>query len=182
MLEALAAKALALMASLSMFLFSSYSGNDPSLSVLRGVSGKSYLQLETRLIGAFENDFVDVFKSGAPIPVNYTVEIRSKGKIKGTRAFSNVVRYDSRSNSYKIIQSGSGRTSHTSSYQTMLEEVSLLECSLPIETSWGEVKVRLETWLPTVHFDQIDRRVDLIVLWKFRRPSVSAVFDLRRLS
>lgn len=182
MFEALGAKALAMVASLSMFLFSSYSGNDPGLSALRGVPSKNHLQLTTHLNGAFENDFEDVFRSGTLIPIHYKVEIRSKGRIVLTRNFSNSVQYDSRANSYKIINSGMSRTSHAATYEAMLNEASSLECSVPVEQSWGEVNVRLEAWLPTVNFTQIDRRVDLMVLWKFQRPAAKGVIDLRRVN
>jgi hypothetical protein len=169
-------KIMAGVASLAMFLFSSYTGNDPGFEALRGYSGKKHLQLTTRLVSAFENDFPDVFKSGSLITVNFTVEIRSKGRVVATHNFSNSVQYDTRQGSYSIRRSNSGRRLTTDSYRDMVREISGLDCALPIQQDWGMVDVRVEAWLPTVHFAQIDKDVDLMVLWKLQRPSVRGSF------
>ncbi len=167
---------------LAMFLFSSYSGNDPRFSNLRGRNGTSYLQLTTSLINAFDNDFPDVFKSGTLITVNFKVELRSKGRVLGTHDFRNTVQYDSRQNIYSVYCSATERRNTTSSYRSMITDVALLDCSVPIQQSWEKVDVKVEAWLPSVYFEQINRTVDLMVLWRLQRPTVRNSFNVKIVS
>ncbi len=182
MLEALTGKVFATVASLSMFLFSSYSGNDPSFRALNSRVGGNYLQLHTSLVGAFDNDFPDVFKSSTVIPVNFSLIIKSGRRTLSEKQFQNRVRYDPGKGIYEVYLSGMKRTIETESYNHMLAEISGFECSVPYNPDWGVVSVRLEASLPTVKFTQLKKPVDLMVLWKFHKPRVNANLDLRKTS
>lgn len=179
MLEALSTKFLAGIMSLSMFLFSSYTGNDPSFRSLKGFVNNNYLQLSTSLDAAFDNDFPDVFKSGTPITMLYKVEIKAVSGVVFQKTYYNRCTYDAMKGSYKIYQSGMGQSQLTDSYNVMIYLMQQVSCSVPVEKTWGNVSVSLEAWLPTVEFSQINRKVDLMVLWKFRRPSVKANVNTR---
>lgn len=179
MLETLGAKILSGIVTLSMFLFSSYTGNDPAFTAIRGSMGRSYIQLSTRLAGAFDNDFPDVFRSGTKITVYYKVNIRSKGKLVASREFQNSVQYDSRQNIYTVRLSGTDRGYQTSDYRLMVNDLATMECSMPIQSSWGYSTVEFEAWLPTVYFDKIDKKVNLMVLWNYSRPKLKSEFNLR---
>ncbi|HQQ68644.1 MAG TPA: hypothetical protein PLX77_07435, partial [Candidatus Cloacimonadota bacterium] len=61
MFEALGAKFLAGVVSLSMLLFSSFEGNDPALGSFSYSKTGSYVHLKTQLQTAFENDFPSIF-------------------------------------------------------------------------------------------------------------------------
>jgi len=180
MLEALSAKVMAGLVSLSMFLFSTYTGNDPQLSSLKATMGRSYLQLNTHLVSAFDNDFPEVFKSGTTIPVHFKLEIKSKRRNLWSKQYTNSTRYDSATGFWSVSQSASGRTVKLSSYQQMITAMAHLDCSIPYESSWGEVNVKVEAWLPTVNFDKIDRKVNLMVLWNYQRPVAKASYNLRK--
>lgn len=180
MFEALTAKVLATVVSLSMFLFSSYSGNDPALRAISSRVGGEYLQLRTSLTGAFDNDFPDVFKSGSVIPVNFKLTIKSGNKKVLERAYQNRVRYNPAKGIYEVYTAGMNRTIETESYAHMLAEISGFDCSIPIKPEWGVVSVQLSASLPTIKFAQLNKPVDLMVLWKYNKPQASASIDLRK--
>jgi hypothetical protein len=178
MFEALTAKMFATVVSLSMFLFSSYTGNDPAFRALTGRVGENYLQFRTTLTAAFDNDFPDVFKSGANIPIDFTLQIKSGNKTWLERRYQNRVRFDPATGVYHVHLTGMNRNVQTSSYQQMITEISSFECSVPYNPVWGKVTARLEAKLPTVRFEQINKSVDLMVLWRYQRPSTSISLNL----
>ncbi|MDY0152562.1 MAG: hypothetical protein RBS43_09855 [Candidatus Cloacimonas sp.] len=178
MFEALTAKVFATVVSLSMFLFSSYTGNDPAFRALNAKAGVSYLQFRTTLVAAFDNDFPDVFKSGASIPVDFTLQIKSGNKIRLERKYQNKVQYNPSTGIYYVFIAGMNRNLQTESYQQMLSAISGFECSVPYDSAWGKVSVHLEAKLPTVRFQQINKAVDLMVLWRYQRPSITTYLNL----
>ena len=182
MFEAISAKVFATVVSLSMFLFSSYTGNDPAFSALNSKVGESYLQLNTSLISAFDNDFPDVFKSGAKIPVDFTVKIKSGRRTLSERKFQNSVQFDPTKGLFTVYSAGMNRSIQTASYQQMIAGVSDFECSIPYRSNWGQVHISVEATLPTIRFAQINKPVDLMVLWRYQHPKVNTSIVLRSVS
>lgn len=180
MLEALTGKVLATVVTLSVFLFSSYTGNDPAFGNLNSRAGDSYLQLRTSLVSAFENDFPDVFQSGSTIPVNFKLLIRNKNGVLVNRNFQNSVRYDPATAVFEVRSSGMNRKLQTANYSAMISEISGFECSIPFSSSWGTVSVSLEASLPSVRFEQLKKKVDLMVLWKYQKPKISTQLNLKK--
>ncbi len=180
MFEAITGKVFATIVSLSVFLFSSYTGNDPAFGTLNSRAGESYLQLRTSLVSAFENDFPDVFKSGSTIPVNFILTIRNKNGVLVNRNFQNSVRYDPAQAVYEVKTGGMNRKLQTPNYHTMISEISGFECSIPYRSSWGIVSVSLEASLPSVRFEQLQKKVDLMVLWKYQKPKINTQLNLKK--
>lgn len=179
MLEALSAKMMAGLVSLSMFLFSSYTGNDPALSALRFLVGRSYLQVSTHLVGAFDNDFPELFRSGTSIPIHFKLELKSNNRVVWNRQYTNRVQYDPATGVWNVSMGASGRSVKFTSYREMLDAIAVLDCSVPFESSWKEVNARVEAWMPTVRLESIERDINLMVLWNYKRPVVKASIDLR---
>ncbi|PKN77638.1 MAG: hypothetical protein CVU48_10975 [Candidatus Cloacimonetes bacterium HGW-Cloacimonetes-1] len=182
MIGSIAGKIVASVVSLSTFIFSSYTGNDPALRSLSGFVNNGYLQLSTALDYAFDNDFPDVFKSGTKIDIYYNVELKNNNQLLFKKTYFNSVQFNHMTGTYKIQQSGTGQSFETSSYKEMITAVSTLSCSVPLNKKWQEVAAEIEVWLPTVEFRQINRRVDLMVLWKFRKPSAKSIYNVRFMS
>lgn len=180
MFEALGAKILTTVASVAMFLFSSYTGNDPSLSPLSTRVGDNYLQVETRLENAFVNDFEDIFKSGTTIPVVFKLKIRSGRTVFSEKQFINRVRYDHAKDLYIVSLEGMNRNLQLSSPAELVSELSVLHCSLPYNPKWGKVTLNVEASLAAVRFQQVKGPVDLMVLWKYHKPQVSKNLDLTK--
>jgi hypothetical protein len=78
MLEAITGKVFATIVTLSVFLFSSYTGNDPAFRTLNCRAGEKYLVVRSSLISAFDNDFPDVFKSGSRSPSIFSLVSATK--------------------------------------------------------------------------------------------------------
>lgn len=180
MFEALGAKILTTVASVSTFLFSSYTGNDPSLRPISTRVGDNYIQVETRLENAFVNDFEDIFKSGTSIPVVFKLKIRSGRTVFSEMQFINRVRYDHAKGLYLVSLEGMNRNLQLSSPAQLVSEISALHCSLPYDRKWGKVTLSMEASLSAVRFQQVKGPVDLMVLWKYRKPKASKNLDLTK--
>lgn len=179
MLDALSTRVLAGVVSLSMLLFSSFKGNDPRLSSISHSKSGSFVYLRAQLQSAFENDFPSIFASGTPIPVHYNLEVRSGNSVVARRRVVNQVSYDPASGVYELVRDGAQAT-FTESIDEVKRELAYFEYALPYQSSWGMVSAKIEAELPKVHFRQLDKELDLMVLWKYKKPATKAQIDLRR--
>ena len=68
----------------------------------------------------------------------------------------------------------------TSSVEQIIKEVSQYSFSIPYQSSWGLVSVSIQAELPVVRFEKLDKDMDLMVLWKHRKPSAKIQIDLRK--
>ena len=171
-------KIMAGLLSVSALMFSSYTGNKPEFRPLQCRTGQNYLIIKAKLDKAFDNDFSDVFKCGKPITVWYKVEIRQGGNILFNRSYRHTVSFDPMTATWELYTSENSRKIIHDSYQKLLDETSELECSIPRENSWRNIEVRAEAWLPSIEVTNPDRTVDLMVLWKYKRPATRAAFVL----
>jgi hypothetical protein len=178
MFEALGAKFLTGVVSLSMLLFSTFQGNDPRISSINHSRSGSYLYLRASLQSAFDNDFPSIFASGAIIPVHYMLEVKNGNTVVLRRRVVNKVSYDPATGVYEILKEGSAPV-FTESVEQVKRELSTFEYALPYQRSWKLLSVKLEAQLPKVHFTQLDKELDLMVLWKYKKPSAKAQLNLR---
>ncbi|HPF08579.1 MAG: hypothetical protein PHU99_08970 [Candidatus Cloacimonetes bacterium] len=178
MFEALGARVLAGVVSLSMLLFSTFQGNDPRFGSISHNKSGSYVYLKAQLQSAFDNDFPSIFASGTSIPVYYNLEVRNGSNLVLRKRLINQVNYDPASGIYAIIREGEA-TSYTESLELVKRELSAFEYALPYQKSWKILNVKLEAELPKVIFSQLNKELDLMVLWKYRKPSSKAQIDLR---
>jgi len=180
MFEALSAKVFTTLASVSMFLFSSYTGNDPGFSNITARVGENYLQVQTKLENAFTNDFTDVFSSGVSIPVVYKLSITSGRSTLLEKRFVNRVRYDHAKGVYFLSLETTNRELELTSQAQMVAQLSAFACSVPYNRNWGKVTVKVEASLSSVRFQQVKEPVDLMVLWKYHKPKISNTLDLKQ--
>ena len=66
----------------------------------------------------------------------------------------------------------------TRSVEEIIKEVSYYSFSIPYQQIWGEVSIRIQAELPKLRFDNADKDVDLMVLWKYKKPSVKSTANL----
>jgi len=171
-------KVMAGLLSISALMFSSYTGNEPVFRPLQCRSGQNYLIVTARLENAFDNDFADVFKCGKPISLYYKIELRQGGNTVQSGTYRHTVTYDPMNATWELYTSENGQKEIYNSYLKLLNDISVLECSLPRGSAWRSIEIRAEAWLQQVELTQPDRRVDLMVLWKFKRPAAKRVFNL----
>lgn len=182
MFDSIIGKVLAGMVSLSALMFSSYTGNEPVFLPLQSRVGNKYLMLKATINNAFDNDFSDVFKCGKPIHVWFKTEIRQNNRVVFTRNFRHTIMYDPMNASWSLFRSETNQTEIFTNYKALLIGISELECTIPINNNWKIVEARVESWLPEIEITQSNRKVDLMVLWKFSRPKVKALLNLESTS
>ena len=180
MFELLGTRIMAGVLSLSMLLFSSFQGNDPQLSAIKHYSSSSTLYLSGELISAFNNDFDSIFASSAPIPVYFNLNIKSGSHTVVNRQFKHLVSFNPATGIYVLRKDGEPEILRTSSVQQVIREISHYKFSVPYQSSWGLVTVSIKAEMPMVRFEELDKNMDLMVLWKHKKPSAKIQIDLRK--
>jgi hypothetical protein len=180
MFEAISSKILTGVVSLSMLLFSSFKGNDPSLSVINHRTSSSYLYLSGELLSAFDNDFSSIFASGVPIPIYFNLNIKSGNRTVVNKRFQHVVSFDPVSGVYELQKQGNPEVFRSKAVNEVIRELSLYQLSVPYQSTWGIVSVKLEAELPAVRFQELDQETDLMILWKYKKPAAKTQIDLRK--
>jgi len=179
MFEVLGTKILAGVVSLSMLLFSSFKGNDPLISSISTAKTGSYLYLKANLENAFENDFPSIFASGSKIPVHYDLVVHQGSRTVASHRITNTVKFDPTTGIYELKQ-GNKSPVFTESPEEVKRTLAAFEYSLAYQSAWNKINVKLEAHLPKVHFQQLNKELDLMVLWKYKKPSVKTLIDIRK--
>ena len=179
MFEAFGSRVLAGVVSLSMLLFSSFKGNDPKMTNLGYRNSDSFLYVSGIMENAFDNDFPTIFASGTPISVIYDLEIRQGNRIVAKNSFRHTVNYNPATGIYELRKDGRGDLFRSDSVQDIMRHLSSFDFGIPHQPSWAQVQIRIEARLPVVHFDTMNKEVDLMVLWKYKKPSARIHADLR---
>ncbi|MDD3535703.1 MAG: hypothetical protein PHC50_06125 [Candidatus Cloacimonetes bacterium] len=180
MFDALGSKVFSTVVALSMLLFSSFKGNDPAISQFQLSKTDSYLYVKAQLSTAFENDFPSIFASGVPVNIHYDLDLRGANGYHGKRRVTNRISYDLATGIYEIRKEGLPSI-YSKSISEVLHEAAHLEVAIPYNREWGELKVKLSASLPKVYFKELGKQMDLMVLWKYKKPGASGSIDLRRL-
>ncbi|MCK9557069.1 MAG: hypothetical protein PHQ78_01600 [Candidatus Cloacimonetes bacterium] len=180
MLEALGAKVLSGIVAFSLLMFSSFEGNDPRFEPLKIAKNDSYLFISSKLVSAFDNDFPSIFSSGTPIPIHFTISIRKGSRILGQSRFTHTVTFDTAKGVYQLDKGMGGTALLTKSMEEIIQEVSHFSVSVPYRKNWGDVSIRIEAKLPKLRFNKTDKDVDLMVLWKYKKPSAKSTVNLHK--
>ncbi|MCK9584524.1 MAG: hypothetical protein M0R69_06400 [Candidatus Cloacimonetes bacterium] len=180
MFEALGTRIMVGVISLSMLLFSSFKGNDPQLGTINHYSSSSTLYLSGELLSAFDNDFDTVFASSATIPVYFTLKIKSGNRNVVNRQFKHLVKFNPATGIYELRKDGKPDVFRSSSMQQIVKEISQYSFSVPYQSSWGLISVSVQAEMPIVRFEELNKEVDLMVLWKYKKPSAKIQIDLRK--
>lgn len=180
MFEVLGSKLLVGVVSLSMLLFSSFKGNDPQLSAINHRSSSTKLYLSGELLYAFDNDFDSIFASSAPIPVHFQLKIKSGKRVVVNQRFTHLVSYSPATGIYELRKDGQTDILRTSSVQQIIKGISQYSFSLPYQSSWGLCSVSIKAEMPVLRLEELDKEVDLMVLWKYKKPSAKLQIDLRK--
>ncbi|MCK9333104.1 MAG: hypothetical protein PHY41_03950 [Candidatus Cloacimonetes bacterium] len=181
MLEALGTKVFSGIVSLSLLLFSSFKGNDPHFGAISVRRSESFIYVSGSLQSAFENDFPSIFSSGTKIPIYFRIHIRQDGKTLSKQRFSHTVSFDTVTGIYELDRGKTNELFRSDSIEDLIREVSKFNFAFPHQAHWEHLNIRIEAELPKVRFEQLNKQVDLMVLWKYKKPSTKAVANLRQL-
>jgi hypothetical protein len=178
MMEGILGKVMAGWMSLTALMFSSYTGNDPVFSPLQCRLGQNYLMVTAKLEKAFDNDFRDVFNCGKQVVLNYKIEVMHSGIKVSTSTYRHSITYDPMNAAWSVNKSETHQKDIITTYEQLLAEISQLECSIPCDLKWKQVEISAEAWLQPVDLPRSGRTVDLMVLWKYKRPFIKTLFNL----
>ncbi len=178
-MEGIVGKILAGLVSLTTLLFTNFTGNDPQFRSPQLRRSGGYLILNTALENAFDNDFEDVFKCGKEINVWFRINALIGNRRVYHRTFRHCVSYDAMNAIWQIYYSENQTSQTTISYTQLQNIISTVELSIPLETEWSVLTLQLEAWLPEVEFIPADGKFNLMVLWKYRRPTSRVSVNLK---
>jgi len=142
-------------------------------------SSGNFLYVSGVLQDAFDNDFPTIFASGTAINVLYDLEIKSSNRIVAKNRFRHTVSYNPVSGVYELRKDGDPEAYRSNSVEEVIQKLSYFSFGIPFQHSWEQVQIKVEARLPVVHFEQMDKEVDLMVLWKYKKPASSIRADLR---
>jgi len=163
---------------LSLSSLLSTSGNTPVIRQPVYLKGGNYLQVNTRLENAFDNDFEDVFKCGKPIHIWYKVTARLGGKEVFNTTCRHSVLYDPMNACWQVYHSDTKSTEVITDYSHLLDCVSALRATIGVDPRWSALQVDMEAWLSEVELSGEKRTVNLMMLWKYKRPALSNTVHL----
>ncbi|MCB5271368.1 MAG: hypothetical protein LHW56_05945 [Candidatus Cloacimonetes bacterium] len=180
MFELLGTRIMAGVVALSMLLFSSFQGNDPQLGAIKHYSSSSTLYLSGELLSAFNNDFASIFASSAPIPVYFKLNIKSGNRTVVSQQLTHLVNFNPATGIYVLRKDGESEVLRTSSVTQTIKEISKYKFSVPYQSSWGLISINIQAEMPLVRLEEKGKELDLMVLWKYKKPSAKIQIDLRK--
>jgi hypothetical protein len=171
MFQALANRVVSGIISLSMMLLSSYTGNNPSFDSFAIEVNPHDFVFETKIVSAFDNDFEDFFRSSAIIDVFFTITLEENYDVFYTDTFRHSVKYDPLRREFRIYLEEREKEVFTDSYEEMVREISTIVYPYREDVPQAFV-LTITSNLPTIRFEGIDKEFDLMMLWKFKQPSL----------
>lgn len=173
MFQILAEKVISGLAAFSMLLLSSYQGNEAAFSNYTTSYIGNKLFLECKLENAFDNDFEEIFKSGQSIDVFFSITIHHAGEVIHEEQFRHCIIFDPLSQLFDIELEDQDLTSSTNSYDELKNIISQVEYSFEDENI-NDCTLTMNAYLPKIRLESLNRDFDLMMLWKFNKPELSA--------
>ncbi|HPY96621.1 MAG TPA: hypothetical protein PL063_05370 [Candidatus Cloacimonadota bacterium] len=172
MIGSLISKAYLSLVSFSVLLFSNYVGNTVSFSPLSSQIVGDNIVFSAHLINAFENDFDEIFKSGKDIKVWFELRIIQNNKIIHSESFNHQVTWDSKNRVYLVDLQEQNYKTRTRSSKELKRLLSVVEYPFYKASHRGNATVQITAHLPKIYMEEIDKELDLMVLWKLQKPVI----------
>ena len=177
MFNALSAKIYVQVLAFSMLLFSSYKGNDVLFSDIKTKITGDNIVFQTYLKQGFDNDFDEIFKSGKPIRVWFEIKVIKEQKIVHYEKFYHQVVWNSTENRYNIELQEQNYSLSVNNFKELKYYMSVIEYPFYKLKANGSLTVEFISYLPKIYLDSIDKEIDLMLLWKMKKPKVR--YDFR---
>lgn len=182
MFNALLGKVYTGILTLSMVFFSNYTGNDVSFSDLFVDVSENSIYLTGSLVNAFENDFDEIFRSGIITTIYYDVSLRKQNKSVQDKQFTTSVKWDSSIQQWIVYYAEQDITFLTNDFQVLKKALSKFETVISLNTSEHDfLDIVITARLPEVHIPSIEKKVDLMLLWKLKHPQAKIRKNLMEL-
>ena len=168
-----AGRALSGIVSAAMLLFSSFEGNNAQFADVLIGHDTHAIRIRTALVHAFDNDFEQIFRSGSPIIITYTLNVRRGGTIIDTITYENMVIFDPMNRFFQIEAEAGNFYTFTDScdeLRAIISEVDIYYDHLGVD---GRYDFELSAHMDRVMLSSLEREFDLMMLWNYKRPQVS---------
>ncbi len=156
---------------LSFLLFSSYEGNNASFNTPELEVLDSGISCRTELVGAFENDFDDVFKSGEEISLDFDIDIYADGEIYKTMVHNHTVEYKPMEKTYVMKNNAGFPDSYFTELNEMIKAFSQFD-RLLLLPDCDKCTIRIIAKLNKLFFASQQKEFDLNLLWKNKSPEL----------
>jgi hypothetical protein len=166
----LAGKVVSGFLNVTMMLFSSYQGNNPSFSEIFLHNDLNNINIRTELVSAFDNDFQTIFKSGKPIIIYFSLTTQKDKEPAENHTFAHVVVFHPLKAYYQINLGPDNNQVITESYEELLTLISHLEFIYSYSGEPGVYHFTLTASLDKIRLDTMDRDFDMMMLWNFKQP------------
>ena len=171
MFQVLTSKIITGVITLSMLLLSSYEGNNAAFENFTATVLGSNIYIKANLVQAFENDFEELFKSGQRIDVFFKVDIRNSDGPVYQDEFKHSILFNPLKQIYVVFLEDQKTQMTASSLEELIEVISSIDYVCKCE-GFKEGNITLSSFLKKVRLKSIGREYDMMMLWKFKKPSV----------
>jgi len=156
----------------SVLLFSNYTGNIVDFSSLLTKTVGDNLVCSTYLTNAFENDFDEIFKSGKEIRVWFEFRALKDNKVIHYEKFYHQVKWNAGKQEYQLNLQEQNYKTNTKSVKELKYLLSVVEYPFYKANHNGNVVIEVNAYLPKIYLETISKEVDLMLLWKMKKPSI----------
>lgn len=171
MFQALSNKIITGVITLSMMLLSSYEGNNAKFDDVFASYVGSKIFVSAKLVEAFENDFVEIFKSGQKIDVFFKIQIFNQDTEIQEAEFCHSVIFDPLKNNFTVFLEEKQEQITVSSVEQVKEIISAIEYYYNA-TKYDGGHIILSSYLKKIKLQSMQKEYDLMMLWKFKKPKI----------
>lgn len=156
---------------IALVMFSGYKGNAPIFSELLLEQTSHYIQVNSTLQNAFEEDFETLFQSGQEIPIWFDIKLYENKKIVSIDTFKHTVSYNPLSGFYVIYFEEDNNFLETNSFSSLKDLVSNIDYKLDFEFEYEkDYEVNIVSYLKKIYVRDLDKEFNLEALWKYKKP------------
>ena len=171
MFQALSSKIITGVITLSMLLLSSYEGNNAAFENFTATVLGSNVYIKANLVSAFENDFEELFKSGQKIDIFFNINITDEDGPVYRDEFIHSILFNPLEQIYLIFLEEQRTQTTAASMEELIEIISNVDYVCKCE-GFREGNISITSHLKKIRLKSIGREYDMMMLWKFKRPTV----------
>ena len=178
MFQALADKILTGIVSFGMMVLTTTEGNNASFAEMTSTFYGNRIVFQTELVGAFANDFEEIFRCGKEIEIFFHIKIKAGNQTIHTNVFKHIVIFDPLEQNFIINLEETNLEITTNSYEELIETISQVEYEFAKDLNYEQINVTLVSYLEKIYLDTLGKDYDMMMLWKFKKPKVNKRIDL----
>ena len=178
MFQALADKILTGIVSFGLMVLTTTEGNNARFTKMKSTFYGDRIVFQTELVGAFENDFEEIFRCGKEIEIFFHISIKAEKQSIHNEVFRHLVVFDPLEQNFTINLEENNLEITTSSYEELIETISRVEYEFAEDLHYERINVTLVSYLEKIYLDALGKDYDMMMLWKFKRPKVFKRIDL----